>query len=378
MATGKNVEIVLYWIKHGYSCADVAGKLPGVPSAIKSTLTVDPILSDAGRYEATRVSKDDVIQNSGLKDVDAILAADTRRSLETAMYLFDGLLSDNAQKPLIIVPFISEKRSTIAKLTKYDLENMSKGFNKLREYWEENGWNTNNKFKLMSGFDKELMKKLGSESAYTNFVKFILPRVLKKTGKDDISYKIAIVSHDTFISDHLNKAHPRNPTIKNVKDLAVWKEKIETFYNPDDLIFGRNINVTELGNDENDCRPGTVNDKTCQVYPGTEPTDKDDATNYGRCKNVHDVFNSKIFQKYTKSVESTKEKVKNIKLPENVTVPTLSLNVRTGTKTFSRKKKGSTGSKSPTGSPSMEGGDEYYYYKYLKYKNKYNDLKLRD
>ena len=89
--------ITIYWIRHGYSCANAVQDVGGWQKYLH-TLVKDPLLTDTGISNAKAVGtylKEQEIQ------VDLVLCSNLKRAMETALYLFP-------RHEVISVPYIGE------------------------------------------------------------------------------------------------------------------------------------------------------------------------------------------------------------------------------------------------------------------------------
>lgn len=131
----ETVQIDVYWIRHGYSCANLLKTLgkAGVANAVKKTFKFQGFMSNTrgvlvpntdlsiiGVEQAEYVS-DKFRTSDWYPQVDMICASEAVRAIETALLVSRNILNDNS---VYILPYTSEVRHRLAKLTGGDTDNI--------------------------------------------------------------------------------------------------------------------------------------------------------------------------------------------------------------------------------------------------------------
>ncbi|AYV78035.1 MAG: histidine phosphatase superfamily branch 1 [Edafosvirus sp.] len=238
-------NIKLYWVRHGYSCAnsvrDTVGStdiMRGVLAA-RSSYAPDAALSNYGIDQASQV-RDDPKNKDLFTKADIILSSELRRAIETALTLFDGVLPNENIYP---VPYINEERNFLANFLGLDKDNEAMPFNDLQKFLKEKYKDKANRV------DFSILKQLKGSSKTTEspdikkFFKLVLPilikkfpdkfaksKVIKGSSKNKNSTNIFVVSHHKFIENHLKKIVDKKVAVPYINNADIWVENI--YYDP--------------------------------------------------------------------------------------------------------------------------------------------------
>jgi broad specificity phosphatase PhoE len=281
-----DLEIELYWIRHGFSCANLLQQQSTFKSYAKNVVTPDAVLASDGESQAKELNK--FVNDTGLdKKIDIILCSNLRRAMETALYAFNPSTQSNEleKRILVVVPFISEERNIIAKTFNIDKENVSMGFSELKKHYEDLQKKNNNTLKIEVDFSilEEFIKDgVDISPNYDKFVDTVLPKVISKYKSQVPNlYRFAVVSHHLFIENNLNKNHDIKFKIKGYKNTEMWVEKINV---------KTDVKIEFRFNERKYDKPSICNEEICRVYDGGVKV-QNEAVNLTRCKEYHKGFN---------------------------------------------------------------------------------------
>lgn len=232
MSTTTSYKINLYWIRHGYSCANVVRDTLGSTDILhgsllsRSTYSPDAQLADHGVKQVEKAAENN---KDILGGINVVLTSELRRAIETALILFK-----NYNVTIYPVPYINEDRNSLLEFFNLDKDNSSMGLEGLQKYLEENYKNSN---KVNYTLLKELKNKKGTSSAdIDKFFKIVIPIIIRdpsvhinKNGPTNI----AVVSHHKFIEHHLKEIKKDIPYINNadiyVENLTIILDKDGSF-----------------------------------------------------------------------------------------------------------------------------------------------------
>lgn len=215
MSISYNVN--LYWIRHGYSCANVVRDTLGSMDILhgsllsRSTYSPDAQLADYGKQQVEEAAKNN---RNILNKIKVVLTSELRRAIETALILFKNY----KDVKIYPVPYINENRNSLLEFFDLDKDNSGMGLEKLKEYLVKNYPEDYNKldFKLLSELKGNKKETLTAD--VNKFFSIVLPKFIHENqtlfSKNAIT-NIAIVSHHKFIEDHLKKIGGVIPYINN-------------------------------------------------------------------------------------------------------------------------------------------------------------------
>ena len=234
----KSYNVKLYWIRHGYSCAniikDTIGNNISNEFLLRSKYAPDAQLSN---YGINQVEKAAINNKELLKDITLVLTSELRRAIETSLVMFKGY-----NIKIYPIPYINEERNDILKYLNFDKDNDSMGIENLQEYLKDNYPVDYNKldFKLL----KEL--KLNNNEIFTadinKFYQLVIPKVIHIINKNNIN--IAIISHNKFMENYLKNYND----IDYIKNTDIYVENMEIILNDDKFVNKISKSVNECGN----------------------------------------------------------------------------------------------------------------------------------
>lgn len=310
------ITVTIDWVRHGFSCANILQHTSTITNILRPFITSDAALSDIGVKQS--IILNEKILSSDLKDrYHIICCSHLRRAMETALFAFNN---PEKTQNLVVIPYISEVRQGIARTLSLDRENQSLGIDELKKHWKKlkPQFNFDVDFSII---DNQKFSDYDFED-YAKFIQVVLPEIIsnidEKNKPSDSNYKIAIVSHNHFIRQHIENNH-NITNLKELKNTEMWREKFNFMINDDKTgLIKEYINLD------------TCDNKTCQIYPGKNPLCGE--ISMDRCKKFqHTMYNK--FVPDTINIENCELQEKQVLL-----------------------------------------GGSLYYHKYLKYKQKYLQL----
>lgn len=299
--------VEINWIRHGYSCANVARDKGVWASLNKGNYAPDAALTNYGITQSLELNKE--LSKSDISRYDAVLASELRRAIETAMYSFKGY-----SKPVYVVPYISEARNFFAKLLGVDKDNTATDINVIKDEVKDISATETGLPEVSFKMLEDLRPKNETSSPdIKNFFNLVLPEMVRivrnRDGKyDKKDFKIAVVSHHHFIENHLNK--DQKLSIKKYKNTEMWREKVEFTYDSKTKKYAPRY--LELNDCKEKCaetkeksdtcsKDKTGHSLSCQKYPGMSEPNKDalkaDTALIQRCDIKHADFLKKLGKK---------------------------------------------------------------------------------
>jgi hypothetical protein len=205
----ENINLDIYWIRHGYSCAnylyhkklwnttDKYAKL--APDAQLTDKTVSNICT------MKQENTDDYLNKlNSIIDSDYILCSNLTRAIETAYMLFGHL-----NKKIYIIPYVGEKIETSGLgytdnipsddiTLKKNIDDILKKHKSCMDTHAEVSFDIINKY---------IEKKMNVEPSIDNFLNIFIPNLLNDCKKKKL--KLIIVSHSHFMNE-ITGIYPNN------------------------------------------------------------------------------------------------------------------------------------------------------------------------
>jgi bisphosphoglycerate-dependent phosphoglycerate mutase len=181
----KTKKVNIYYIRHGYSCANYERDTKWLPGAQK--FVVDPTLHCKGILQAEKVGED--FNNSGLT-IDRICTSQLLRAIQTGLLIRNNLNEKDKKIPFQIVRHMSEKGG---KWSPFDYDNIPEHV-KLINSKDQAQFLEDNKIVM----DNDTTQK----SEYEKYINIILPQMvlssIQKENKDE--YNFIFVSHSSLLN----------------------------------------------------------------------------------------------------------------------------------------------------------------------------------
>lgn len=383
------MNIKLYWVRHGYSCANSVRDTIGstdIRNAVlsaRSTYAPDAALSNYGITQAEMGKK---LNKDLLAKADIIISSELRRAMETALILFDDYLTANPDKRVYPVPYINEEKSSLLNLFGLDKDNSAMPLPELKKYFANSPIFKDKAKKLDFSILEEI--KPATKSSKTEspdidkFFKIVMPILIKKFPTIFVkgrTVNIFIVSHHKFIETQLKKIVKKEFKIPYINNVDIWVENIVYDYDEKKKSYKITNTVPE------ECVAQKT--KVCQAGDKIHHAEKLDANSYANC-------DPHLRTRLGETSYSPKEAKKAIKkdaqiqpvsrLPGSVGInasglSTGSSEIGPGVTTGKTSVVTPTASTKPVATvPSVadqKGGKDVYYHKYVKYKYKYIQFK---
>ena len=344
-------NIKLYWIRHGYSCANL----------VRDAIGYTDLFHDGTLFPHSKYAPDAQLTNYGIKyimevreqnkelinNIDIVLTSELRRAIETALILFKD-------KKIYPVPYVNENRIGILEFFDVDQDNNIMGLSELEKYLKLNyGKDTDRiDYSLLNELKKGSTEILSAN--IDNFYKIVIPALIKKQlnnkqlnnkqlnnkqlnnkqlnnkqlnnkqlnnkqlNNKQLNNKqlnIGIVSHQKFIKTHLNNI--TNSKLPYINNADIYVEDITVKLINNELVDIKHNKILECN--------GQYNGITCKISKNLPILDK--------------INNDKLFLTCNNNLKERLKDIKSIYL----------------------KQKGGN-------------NDKNYHYKYLKYKIKYMNL----
>lgn len=347
-------NINLYWVRHGYSCANVVRDTIGTTDLSRLTLfprskyAPDAQLADYGikQVENAREQNKDI-----LKELKVVLTSELRRAIETALVLF----KDRDDIKIYPVPYINEDRNELLELFNLDSDNETMGIEKVTTYLEEQ---YPTEFKKIDFSILNALKGGRTETFSADIEKFfniVIPHFIKEKPEffhDDDTTNICVVSHHKFIEKHLKKvAKDDLPYINNAE---IYIESI--------TVTLRDDKVEKQQKEIDKCK--SFNNFTCKVSKNKDEPIELDNNSFKRCdQSLQDRL--KNIGKYT--LEGTKRQKLETEAAETEVAETEPI------ETDSPETKTTTNQNNPI----VTGGHINWYKMYMERKNMYLYIKQR-
>jgi len=287
MIITKNIEID--WIRHAFSCSNMLHELTAGRNKKYSALAPDAILSNYGISQATR-AKNDI---NFLNRYDIIICSNLTRALETALFLFND---DKIRRRIVVVPYISEKRKFWDRFIGSDEQNIPTTSDNIKKTFDKlnnaNNFNIDVDISLLKYFED-----LGTDLSpnYNKFIEDVVPYVLAKIKKEckdkKDNYKIAAVSHNNFIRDHLSQLGKSVLMINNVQ---IWREQ---------LAITLEYKVVRYENMEPDCGNRYIDGTVCKLWDGFQVPNNIVNGSSGRCGKIY----GEKYENFFKRAQSNKK-----------------------------------------------------------------------
>ena len=230
-----SIEVQIYWIRHGFSCANVLKELTNRSVSVLENIVEERKIHDSrsryagdsklpdstisgmckiNKHVATHANKtDDQYQSLLYTDIcktcDYYMCSELTRAMETSMLLFR-----DCTDIIYVVPYILEKRNAIAEHLNMDRDNIPSDFDTQllikKNFLNEHPCGTDYLPSLDLGFVKLFIDESGkpySTASLDNFLKKIVPAFINPDKK---ILKLAIVSHSHFIQEVTGVKHIGN------------------------------------------------------------------------------------------------------------------------------------------------------------------------
>jgi broad specificity phosphatase PhoE len=278
-------NVNIYWVRHGYSCANLEGNrdfkfkqsntnlsdlgIYGLLAQQKNILSkknnsknityrpqvnIESIIGSTNKIQSAGSNEfNSFIENLNTNNIDLFGTSELLRAIQTQSILFapfNNILTNNEQNINVIhvLPYISEKRNKFALgLNKdneaEDIKTTNKKFNKSLQYFKENYYINNNKnYELDYTFNPEKLNgKKFTNSNINKFFDVTLPSIINnlKNNNTKKEFNLIIVSHQNFIKDLVKKfgliknQQQEYDNIKNVKlpNQSIYLQKIKLYQN---------------------------------------------------------------------------------------------------------------------------------------------------
>jgi len=218
MSNNINVNIKIYWVRHGFSCANylyenyyltksVIDKSILAPDAKLTNITLNKIC------EMKNKKATDYYRN--ILNSDFILCSELTRAIETAMMLFGTF-----NKTIYIVPYIGEEVQTSGLDNSDNIPSdkhiKQQNITNIIDFHNENADTCNGMFNSNVSFDilDNLINDQKTEPDFNNFLKYVIPYLITKYNKKQIinntlNLTLTLVSHSKFI-DKTTQIYPNN------------------------------------------------------------------------------------------------------------------------------------------------------------------------
>ncbi len=208
-------KIIIDWVRHGESCSNlISGYIKDKPEDTKSNKTdtlmqynfidmikstlVEPPLTHIGTQHAINIGKNYIANNT----YDFYITSGLSRTIMTGLFALSQY-KDNIKRTLYVVPFINEYE--YIKLFSLDKQNRAvelhiliRRIKLITQYIKSLSIDISNitiDFSLYDE-DKELQPLI---SNYNSFVKYIVPKLLKKKNINSDKINIVAFSHGLFM-----------------------------------------------------------------------------------------------------------------------------------------------------------------------------------
>jgi broad specificity phosphatase PhoE len=225
-----NVNIKIYWVRHGFSCANylydnyhltnsITNKSKLAPDAKLTNITLNNICEMKNKIAT------DYYRN--ILNSDFILCSELTRAIETAMMLFGTF-----NKTIYIVPYIGEEVDTsrlgYSDNIPSDKHIKNRNIKNIIDFHNKNADKCNGMFNSEVSFDilDNLINDKKTTPDFTKFLNDVIPYLITNYNKkqlidNTLNLTLTIVSHSQFI----NKT-----TLIYPKNLEIILQKINTSY----------------------------------------------------------------------------------------------------------------------------------------------------
>ncbi|AYV84467.1 MAG: histidine phosphatase superfamily branch 1 [Hyperionvirus sp.] len=264
-------KIQIYWVRHGYSCANVIRDTIGVTDILHGSLLPRSKYSpDAqlANYGVQQTNETKTNNKTLLSEIQVVLTSELRRAIETALYLF-------TDKKIYPVPYVNERRNDFLQYFDLDKDNSNSDRTELTTYLKTNfPQNANNvDFSIVDEI-KGVETHLFPADA-DKFFDIVIPKLIAKQFKDAKEIKILIVSHQGFIEKHLKNitALEEFPYINNAD---IWVENVSVRLDDKGQLAQLTQNkVSECGDQ--------YKGLTCRIGPELKATELLNKDSFQRC-----------------------------------------------------------------------------------------------
>ncbi len=268
-----------YWIRHGFSCANRLESKGLIANLVRPMITLDAVLSDPGVNQAKQLNSHLLYPTPADKLSGLKFDAIICSNMRRAMETALYIFDKTEYKTLYVVPFISEDRDPRAKAINIDQENVPMGSKYLEPHFDS----IKKKDVLTMDVDFSILKNYEIltkklDPNYDMFIKNIFPLIIGKIGKKQ-EYNIAIVSHNHFIKNHLNNNTISKNNVVALKNTEMWKEKVKINIISEKVVKYVNEPIMEH------CIGALCNIGLEKIYDGVNPPEE--KTEIGRCKTYH-------------------------------------------------------------------------------------------
>jgi len=223
------IKIKIYWVRHGFSCANFLYAKFRLTHSIsdKSTLAPDAKLTNTTLKKICEMKNDNTSNYyRNILNSDFILCSELTRAIETAMMLFGTF-----NKTIYIVPYVGEEVNTsyLDKTDNIPSNNHIKSNNiqNIINYYNINknicgSFNSNVSFEILNN----LIDDNHTEPDFNKFLTFVVPYLITKyktthSNNDMRNLTLTIVSHHQFI---------KKTTLLPPKNLEIILQNITTSY----------------------------------------------------------------------------------------------------------------------------------------------------
>lgn len=241
----------LCWIRHAYSCANHLAQNPLMKPFLY--FTPDAILTDTGVEQAKRLNQ---VLKRKKAHFDILVCSTLRRSLETALFAFDGV----GPRIIYVVPYVNEEPIKWGGSLGFNRFNVPVGLEESQQYWEEMRHlfpNTVVDFSLVNE------ENMGALPDYPRFATQVLPQLYAIVGKP--KFRVGIVSHSMFIMKHLEQNHNFRMDRK-IGNTGIVIERVQvtpTGFTHVALPSGKRVQVISKGVQEG---PANADTTRCQAH----------------------------------------------------------------------------------------------------------------